>query len=228
MNSGTEQSRKKLIDLYDEDVFVKLVSEELRRHGVSDDSIGKAVDRLRDPVLREEFIKSALKEAPDTYAQIAGLSAEVAILRDKCNVAARLCGEEPIFHSSSETNRISVELTRHAVVDEHSLQLFVNMLYKYLVESADYGQLRERSEIKSAIEKINIYRQSFAHIFDLKGGGEGTKRAYKDLAKANEEFLGHRVVRKDEYPHLQIRILQLARDMLDKICENFEEWVSTS
>lgn len=228
MNSGDKEVRKRLRDLDDEDVFVKQVSEELRKQGVPEDSISEAVDRLRDPVVREEFLRSALREASDTYGEIARLSGEISVLRDRCNVAAQLCGRKAIYYSTSETNRISIELLRHAVVDDHSLQLFVNMIYKYLIESADYGDLHERPEVKSVIEKIDIYRQSFAHILGLKGDGDGTKQAYKNLAKANEGFLGHRVVRKNEYPQLQVRMLQLARDMLDRICENFEEWTVTS
>ncbi|TET80753.1 hypothetical protein E3J38_05025, partial [candidate division TA06 bacterium] len=69
MNLGGKDVRKRLRDLDDEDIFIKQVSEELRKQGVQEDSIAEAVDRLRDPVVRKEFLRSALKEASDVYAE---------------------------------------------------------------------------------------------------------------------------------------------------------------
>ena len=72
---------------------------------------------------------------------------------------------------------------------------------------------------------IRLYRNSFDHIYDMNGGGGGSKKAYKKLGEINEELLGHKVIKIEEYPALQIEILKSVRKMLAMLDDNIEDWL---
>jgi len=81
------------------------------------------------------------------------------------------------------------------------------------------------AHINPVLEMIGTYRNSFNHIFDMKGGGTGSDNAYRELGKINEQLLGHKVIKIEEYPVLQIKILERIKEMLTLVEDNVEEWL---
>jgi len=59
----------------------------------------------------------------------------------------------------------------------------------------------------------------------MKGGGDGSNNAYKNLGKINEKLFGHKVIKIEEYPYLQIKILNKVRETLTLLDKNIEDWL---
>lgn len=215
----------------DQSALTSLILEELRRRELPHNLIAEAEQLLMDETTaREIFAKATagkieIEKATDTVSKIDALVIELISLRYRINEASKIMGKR-IFEDNSETSRISHALKENCVTDEKLLRDFVFDIHKFIIESATWGELYKSPHVQPIIKIIETYRNSYAHIIDMKGSGSGASQAYATLGDINEELLGHKVVKIDEYPRFQIEILGRVVKMLSIIDENIEEWLS--
>jgi len=210
--------------------LTEILIKELKKRGVSSKEITKAKQILDDEESRIEILEKAkidkekIEKATDIKNQIQSLSNEIVMFRYYINESSKILGKR-LFEDNSETSRISIQLPKKQVIDIDSLHIFIDDLHKYLIQSANWGDLYNNGIINPVLKIIERYRNHFNHIFDMKGKGTGGKNAYKELGKINNEILGHKIIKIEEFPILQINILEKIKNMLRVIDNNIEEWL---
>ena len=210
--------------------LVETLINEMERQGYPPKTLEKAKKLLLDNESKEEIIartkidKKKMKKATGIKNRIDTLTNEILMLRYRVNEDSKIMGKR-IFEDNSETGRISHELKERSVVNPDTLHLFIDDIHKYIVQSARWDELSKIPEIEPTLRIIGLYRNSFNHIIDMKGGGTGSERAYEDLGKINKELLGHKVIRIEEYPLLQIAILERVKKLLTALENNIEDWL---
>jgi len=203
---------------------------ELERRGLAPEMLARAKEILSDEESLEKIReatkidKDKMEKATDIKNKIDSLTNEIVSLRYRVNEASKIMGKR-LFKDNSETARISHKLKERQVIDQDTLHLFIDDLHKYLVQSANWDLLYKNERVKPTLQIITLYRNFFDHIYDMKGGGSGSDNAYKNLGKINEGLLGHKVIKIEEYPYLQIRILEKVKEMLEILGENIEDWL---
>jgi hypothetical protein len=213
-----------------EDPIIVALIEELRRRGLPTNMLAKAEEMLSEDESRDRILEATridrdkIKEATIIRNEIDLLTNEIISLRYRVNEASKIIGKR-IFQDNTETGRISHELKNRQVIDQDSLHLFIDDLHKYLIQSATWGLLYKNEHVNPTLKIIESYRNSFNHIYDMKSGGSGSESAYKRLGEINEDLLGHKVIKIEEYPHLQIRMLEKVKEMLEKLEKNIEDWL---
>lgn len=212
------------------DILSGMLSE-MRRQGYNEETIKEAEKLLqggesRDLIIKRTLDKSNVDVALERYNEIQNISTEIILLRHRIGESSKIIGHR-LFDDNSETTRIATNLPRHQVTNDNQLHIFIDDLHKYLIQSGHWKDLEllDKPSIKKCLNIINRYRQSFDHIFDMKGEGKGTEQAYKELGDINNELLSHRVISINEYPILQIRVLEEVRKMLNQVDENIEKWI---
>ena len=170
------------------DDITNIILDELERVGTSPEMINKAKERLRDRKFRNRIIEitkidnDKVQKATDIKNQIDTLSNDIVSLRYRVNEASKILNKK-FFEDNSETSRISNNLRERSVKDQDSLHLFIDDIHKYIVQSGDWSSLRGNNNIEPILKMIDLYRNSFNHIYDMRGGGDGTNKAYKKLGK---------------------------------------------
>jgi hypothetical protein len=169
--------------------------------------------------------KEKIEKATSIKNQIQALSNEIIMLRYQVNESSKILGKR-LFRDNGETTRISNQLLKEQVTDLNSLHIFMDDLHKYLIQSADWGDLYHNESVNGVLRIIENYRNYFDHIYDMKGEGMGGEKAYKDLGEINKQILGHKTIRTEEFPYFQIKILELIKNMFNIIDSNIEEWLN--
>ena len=215
----------------DMDALINGVFSELERQGITPEQLKEMKNLLADEEARRR-LEDALRiddkkmdRATKIINNIQILSTEIVILRLRINENSKIM-EKRLFHDNTETSLIGNYLGNRRVTDHDSLHLFIDDLHKYLIQSAEWDDLYDHHTIGPVLNIINRYRQSFDHIYDMKGGGGGTQKAYKEMGEINEELVGHKVIKVEEFPKLQIKILERVKEMLQLLNDNIEEWLS--
>jgi hypothetical protein len=209
------------------------IIDELQRRGMSPEIIKEAKNVLSNKESKNKILeiikidKDKIEKATEIKNRIQSLTTEIVGLRYRINEASKIIGKR-LFEDNSETSRISNILGNRTVTDQDQLHLFIDDLHKYIVQSANWDQLFDSPHIHSCLKVIKLYRNSFDHIYDMKGSGQGAEKAYKELGKINTDLLGHKVIKIEEYPTLQIEILERVKKMLMLVEENIEDWLITS
>lgn len=212
------------------DITITELLTELERRYESEDLLARAKKLLSDDEYRKKIIdvakidKEKIEKATEIRNRILSLTNEIVALRYRVNEASKIMGKR-LFEDNSETSKISNQLWDRQVTDQDSMHLFVDDLHKYLIQSGNWGDLYTNNHVKPTLEILEVYRNNFDHIYDMKGGGPGSEKAYKRLGEINEELIGHKVIKIEEYPLLQIEILDRIKKMLILIEENVEEWL---
>ena len=212
------------------DVSVNSLISELERRGASPEILEGAKKLLSNEESKKIILevskidKAKIEKATDIRNKIQSLATEIAGLRYWINEASKIMGKR-LFEDNSETARISNLLGNRTVTDQEQLHLFIDDLHKYIIQSAHWNDLYNSPHISPCLKIIQFYRNSFDHIYDMKGRGHGTEKAYKELGKINEDLLGHKVIKIEEYSILQIEILDRVKKMLMLIEENIEDWL---
>lgn len=168
--------------------------------------------------------KDKIEKATEIRNRIDNLTNEIVSLRFRVSEASKIMGKS-LFFDNTETAKISHQLKERQVTDQDSLHLFIDDLHKYFIQSAEWGDMHRNPHVSTCLNIIASYRNSFNHIIDMKGGGRGTESAYKELRTINEELLGHKVIKIEEFPFLQIEILERVKKMLSIVEENIEDWL---
>lgn len=211
-------------------ITIKELLTELERRYESGDLLVRAKELLSDDEYQKKILDAAkidkekIEKATEIRNRISSLTTEIVALRYRVNEASKIMGKR-LFEDNSETSRISNQLWDKQVTDQDSLHLFVDDLHKYLIQSGNWGDLYKNNHVKPTLEILGVYRNNFDHIYDMIGGGPGSEKAYKRLGEINGELIGHRVIKIEEYPLLQIEILDRIKKMLILIEENVEEWL---
>ncbi len=212
------------------DSLITEIINELKRRGANSEILEGAEKLLSSKESKKKILdiikidKDKIEKATEIKNQIQCLSTEIISLRYRINEASKIM-EKRLFEDNSETSRISNLLGDRTVTDQEQLHLFIDDLHKYIIQSAHWSNLYDFPHIRPCLKIIESYRNSFNHIYDMKGGGTGTEKAYKELGKINEDLLGHKVIKIEEYPILQIEILDRVKKMLMLIEENIEDWL---
>lgn len=210
--------------------LIEAMINELERRGLPPEMLTRAKEILSDDEAKEKIRevakidKAKIEKATEIKSKIDSLTNEIVSRRYQVNEESKIIGKK-LFEDNSETGRISHELKGRQVTDQDTLHLFIDDLHKYIIQSANWGDLYKNTHISPTLKIIESYRNSFDHIYDLRGGGAGSEKAYKNLGKINEELLGHRVIKVEEYPFLQIEILDRVKKMLILIEDNIEDWL---
>ena len=210
--------------------LIEGIINELRDRGMSSEIVEKAKELLSNEESRSRILdvakidKEKIEKATEIKNRIDSLTNEIVSLRYRVNEASKIM-EKRLFEDNSETARISHQLKERQVTDQDSLHLFIDDLHKYIIQSGKWGDMYKDAHINPVLEMIGTYRNSFNHIFDMKGGGTGSDNAYRELGKINEQLLGHKVIKIEEYPVLQIKILERIKEMLTLVEANVEEWL---
>ena len=214
----------------DEDILREMVKE-LERTGASPEILKDAKMLLSNSESKNRVLnvikidKNKMEKATEIRNKIQGCSMEIVSLRYQINEASKIMGKK-IFEDNSETSRISNVLGGRTVTDQEQLHLFFDDLHKYIIQSAHWSLLCDTSHVNPCLKIIQTYRNNFDHIYDMKGEGAGTEKAYKELGKINEDLIGHKVIKIDDYPNLQFEILDRVKKMLLLVEENIEDWLS--
>lgn len=211
------------------DALIQIMIGELERRGFPENSLEEAKKILADEesrkkILREIEAQNLERKARQIKNEIDSLTNDIVMLRYRINEASKIMGKR-VFEDNGETARISHALKKREVIDQDSLHLFIDDVHKYIVQSASWNGIYEKPEVKETLEIISQYRNSFDHVYDMKGSGNGSDKAYKKLGDINEKLLGHKILKIEEYSKLQIAILTNVRDMLNTIETNAEEWL---
>ena len=215
----------------DPDTLISNIFEELKRMGFDDDKLLEAKDLVSKDEIKQKIIEEAkidkekMNMALEIVNEIKILSNEIILLRYQIGEDSKIIGKK-LFNDNSETSRIAANLPNHYVTDQNKFHIFIDDLHKYVIQSAIWKELYKKSPVKNCLDIIDRYRQSFDHIFDMKGEGKGTNKAYEDLRMINIELLGHKIIRINEYPKIQIRILEEIEKMLRIVENNIEDWLT--
>lgn len=228
--SKTKGKKVSNVPLLPHNITIKELMEELERRGMSSDILDKAKEILSNEESRTKILDAAkidkpkIEKATEIKSRILTLTNEIVALRYRVNEASKIMGKR-LFEDNSETSRISNQLWNRQVIDQDSLHVFIDDLHKYIIQSGNWDNLYKDSHIEPVLKILEVYRNSFDHIYDMKGGGTGSEQAYKKLGEINEELFGHKVIKIEEYPLLQIEILERVKKMLTLVEENVEEWL---
>ena len=207
--------------------------EELRRRGADQSVLDAAAEVLSDKESRQRILdaaridKNKIEKATEIKNQIQALTNELVALRYRVNEASKILGKR-LFEDNTETARIGTRLGRRFVTDRDELHLFIDDLHKYIIQSANWDALYKSPHINPCLETIESYRNSFNHIYDMKGEGSGSERAYKGLGRITKKLLDHKIIKIEEFPLLQIMILDEVTKMLKKLEDNIEDWLGES
>jgi len=210
--------------------LINILIDELQRRDYSSEVQKDALELLSNEEVKakiQEIIKidkEKVERAIVIKNNVDSLTNEIVSYRYRVNEASKIIGKR-IFEDNSETARISHNLKERQVTDQDSLHLFIDDLHKYIVQSANWDDLYKKPHIQPSLRLIEAYRNSFDHIYDMKGGGDGSKKAYKELGNINEKLIGHKVIKIEEYSILQIKILECVKKMLRLLDENIEDWL---
>jgi len=215
---------------YNVNSLVEKIIEEMKSRGIPTETIQKAQEILENPESRKRILdkvqidKDKIEKATEIKNKIQALANSVVALRYSVNEASKILGKR-LFEDNTETARIANQLVAKVVIDQESLHIFIDDLHKYIIQAAYWNTLNERDNINSVLRIIEIYRNSFDHIYDMKGKGTGSEAAYKELGLINNELLGHKIIQIEEYPLLQIGILERVQVMLSILERNIESWL---
>lgn len=207
-----------------------LLIEELIRRGASDELITQAKEILANNESRAR-IENAMntsarsEKIKDLPSEINKLTERITDLRYHINQSSKTLGYN-LFSDNSETVRISHSIGK-PVTNFSDLHIFVDDIHKFIIQSANWGKLYSHEKINPCLEIINLYRNNFDHIFDMRGKGDGADKMYKRLGEINLTLLGHKAVKMDECPILQIQILRQVSEMLSILDANIESWLSS-
>ena len=204
-----------------------LLIESLEKHGIAPEDAKRLINENKEKLKEITSIDDEkIKEASKIRKDIENLTLDIISLRYRVNENSKILSGENSFENNNETSRIGHKLRDRQVKDDDTFHLFIDDLHKYIVQSGKLDNLQKQHPIiKETIELISIYRNYYDHIYDMKNQGNGTKKAYKKLREYNEKLLGHSIIRPDDYPILQKKILDKVYEMLEIIDKNLEEWL---
>ena len=111
--------------------------------------------------------------------EIKNMVKEIVELKTKCNEARRLHGKEPIFHPSSESERLALKLSSLICKTEDDFRTFIDIIFKLIIESSGNGRrLPEDPRVDSIKRIIRGLRNHFFHIREYCKPAE-VRRKYK-------------------------------------------------
>lgn len=214
----------------DVDSLFSEIFNEMQRRGIPEKDLERARSIMSDGEAKARIIESAridrdkIEEATKRTNEIQVLSTRIIVLRYEANEAFKIMGRR-LFQDNNETTRIANQLRDRYADGQDSLHLFIDDIHKLFIQSAEWGDLFNNKHVGPVIRIIGSYRNSFDHIVDMKGSGSGTDKAYQDRADINEDLLGHRVIKIEEFSLLQIVILKRIEHMLELLVDNAETWL---
>ena len=212
------------------DSLIEGILFELKRRGASSDIIDRTKKLLSNEESKNKILevtridKLKIEKATELKKRMQNLATEIIGLRYNVNEASKIMSKR-LFEDNTETSRISNKLTRRTVTNQDELHLFIDDLHKYIVQSGNWNKYKlfDSPQIKPCLRIIISYRNSFDHIYDMKESGKGTDKVYNELGKINLDLLGHKVIKIEEYPLLQIEILERIQKMLILLYKDIED-----
>jgi len=151
--------------------------------------------------------------------EIKNIVRKIVELKTNCNKACWLHGREPIFHPSSESEKLASELPLFMCKTDYDFKIFIEMIFKFILEASGNGKRLPKDDprIDSMEDIIKELRNHFSH--DREHGKRAeVRRKYKRVGDIYEALIGKRVPREEEdWRNLQIAVLQLVVKGLQRI-----------
>jgi hypothetical protein len=153
---------------------------------------------------------------------IRNLSTAIEDLRKRCNEAARFQGLEPIFKPTTNTEYIAAKLPSYVSQTERDFKDFVDMLYRFLIESAGKRVLRPTPKWEEALDAVKGLRHYFFH--DLEHGDESSiEKKYKHVGAIYETLINKKLPEQNDWVKLQVELLKLASSGVQEILEEISK-----
>jgi len=138
-------------------------------------------------------------------------------LKTEINDTCRLNGREPIFHPSSENEKIGVRLSNFSSNSKDNFREFVTMVHKFIIEASGNGnRLPNHPKADSMMGHVRELRNHFLHVREYDKPRD-VKKKFSKVGDIYQVLIGKRAPRGEDWQLLQTNLLREVQEGLENI-----------